>query len=438
MLSKLYYYLFKSYHRPSSKFFHLIALLQTFFFNKKSKIMSERMMLLKSPPTSTIFYNFFGRIFVLTINLFFILLFNKFFESEVSIDSFENKKNKIQSGHDHSLWPEQAIHIFENNKELNDDTYKKIQENYKASIISLENNKNFKDSPWWIECRKEFRDIFINDDGSLNQDEFKNFRKSKQTKAALLADQNFLNGDIGSRLNKIKSLSLINLYHKLSEIIDINILRAASESYSGNSVCLNYRGQRLNHRVLRYAYYSSQIIKNTNFSKIEKKVILDLGGGYGGLSRMLYNQMSNVIPIIIELPEVCAFAHYFFKNNYPDIKIGTFNDVYNLEKIDASTIYKYDILILPQTCIEKIDDNTIDLSINTTSLGEMTNEVQDYYINQFERITKKYLYSVNRAKVRKDKYNAQGFYDLKFTSRWKSKIYKYSHTYHIEFLGEKY
>ena len=153
---------------------------------------------------------------------------------------------------------------------------------------------------------------------------------------------------------------------------------------------------------------------------------------------MLYNQMSNVIPIIIELPEVCAFAHYFFKNNYPDIKIGTFNDVSNLEKIDASIIFNYDILILPQTCIKKIADNTIDLSINTTSLGEMTNEVQDYYINQLERLTKKYFYSVNRAKVRKDKYNAKGFYDLKFNSRWKSKIYKYSHTYHIEFLGEKY
>ena len=66
----------------------------------------------------------------------------------------------------------------------------------------------------------------------------------------------------------------------------------------------------------------------------------------------------------------------------------------------------------------------------------MTNEVQDYYINQLERLTKKYFYSVNRQKVRKDKYNAKGFYDLKFNSRWKSKIYKYSHTYHIEFLGE--
>ena len=48
-------------------------------------------------------------------------------------------------------------------------------------------------------------------------------------------------------------------------------------------------------------------------------------------------------------------------------------------------------VILPQTCIEKINDKIIDLSINTTSLGEMSNEVQDYYISQLERITKKYF-----------------------------------------------
>ena len=73
--------------------------------------------------------------------------------------------------------------------------------------------------------------IFINNDGSLNQNEFVNFRNSKQTKVAMLADQNFFKGE-EHRINKLKSLSLINLFHKLSEIVDVNVLRASSESYS--------------------------------------------------------------------------------------------------------------------------------------------------------------------------------------------------------------
>ena len=87
--------------------------------------------------------------------------------------------------------------------------------------------------------------------------------------------------------------------------------------------------------------------------------------------------------------------------------------------------------------IEKIENDCIDLSINTTSMGEMTNEMQNFYLSQIERITSSYFYSVNRAKQRLDKFNAQGFYNLQFKKRWQSLIYKYTHTYHIEFLGKK-
>ena len=43
----------------------------------------------------------------------------------------------------------------------------------------------------------------------------------------------------------------------------------------------------------------------------------------------------------------------------------------------------------------------------------MTNNTQDNYLKNIERITKDYFYSVNRPKKRL-KYNAQGFYNLKF------------------------
>ena len=154
MFSKIYHFLFKSYHRPSAKILHFLALFQSLFFNKKSKAISEKFMLLKNPPTSTIFYNFFGRIFILIANFIFITLFNKYFESDTFIDNFQNKKNKNKIGRDSSPWPNQAIHLFENLKEVDEDSFIQIQENYRLSLESLEKNKYFKDSPWWIECRK--------------------------------------------------------------------------------------------------------------------------------------------------------------------------------------------------------------------------------------------------------------------------------------------
>lgn len=436
-LKKVYYYLFRSYHRPSAKFLHLLVLLKSLLFNKKSKILSEKFMLLKNPPISTIFYNFFGRFLIISLNFIYIIFFNKFFKSKTKINSSYNKEIPKNMGSDSSPWPNQAMHLFEVLKDLDQISFELIEENYKASILSLESSRYYKDLPWWLECRKEFKSIFLNKENKINREELKNFRNNKNTKAALLADQNFLSGNLNNRFNKLKSLSLINLYHKISEVVDINILRSSSESYSGNNYCLNYRGQRLSHRILRYAYYTSQILNNVNFCDEKKKFILDLGGGYGGLSRSLFNYFNNATFIIIEIPEVCAFAYYFLKNNYSKKKIGTFKDFEKIKNIDQLNLAKFDFVILPQTCIEKFNSNIIDLSINTTSIGEMDDEVQNYYVSHLERITKKYLYSVNRPEMRKEKYNAQGYYNLNFNCRWNALIYKYSHTYHIEFLGKK-
>ena len=66
----------------------------------------------------------------------------------------------------------------------------------------------------------------------------------------------------------------------------------------------------------------------------------------------------------------------------------------------------------------------------------MTNNTQNNYLENIERITKNYFYSVNRNKESLD-YNAQGFYNLNFKKKWKTKLYNFSHTYHIEFLGKK-
>ena len=44
--------------------------------------------------------------------------------------------------------------------------------------------------------------------------------------------------------------------------------------------------------------------------------------------------------------------------------------------------------------LEKLKESSIDLTINTTSLGEMTDDMQNYYIENIERIEKSF-YSVN-------------------------------------------
>ena len=165
--------------------------------------------------------------------------------------------------------------------------------------------------------------------------------------------------------------------------------------------------------------------------------IIDIGGGYGGLSRVLKNIYLDSTFVIIELPELCFLATFFLKKCFPDKKIGTLSDFNQFQSITKKDIIDYDFIILPQPMVEKFADETFDLCINTTSLGEMTNDMQSYYINHIERLSNKYFYSVNRAKKRVEKYNSKGFYDFQFKKRWHTLIYKFTYSYHLEFLGKK-
>ncbi len=434
MINKLLSFIKHSYHRPTAKLEHFCVLIFKLFLNDKTKLVSEKMMLLKFPPISMVYFNSLGRFFYALINFLSIILVRKFFDKSLSIEKFDNEEKTIRQkknvGDNLSPWPPQAIHNFEDQKEVSDDFLHKIFSSYEKAIKD-ENKEELEDSPWWTELRKEFQGIFLENQG-LNKKSIQNFRNDIESKSAILKDQNVAISKKNSKFtNMINATLLACLYHKYSEIINLNTLRAVSDSYAGNNSCVIYRGQRLNHRILRYSYYISQLKNKLDFKQDEKITICDIGGGFGGLLRLLKNTYLNSTCILVELPETCLLASYFLKKNFPDSKILLYSD------FNKDVNYKdYDIVILPQNMIKNFEDKSIDLVLNTSSLSEMKNETQDFYLSQIERVTKKYFYSVNRHKYKMHKYNAQGFYNLKFKKRWNTIIYDFTHTFQLEFLGK--
>jgi len=434
MINKFLSFVKHSYHRPTAKVEHLCVLIFKLFLNNKTKLVSEKMMLLKFPPISMVYFNSLGRFIYAFINFLSIIFFRKFFDRSLSIERFDNEEKSFKAdnkiGDNLSPWPPQAIHNFENQKEVSDDFLDKIFVSYERALKE-ENKDELEDSPWWTELRKEFQDIFIESNG-LNKKSIRNFRNDINSKSAILKDQNVAISKNNSKFKNMINATLLScLYHKYSEIINLNVLRKVSDSYAGNNSCVIYRGQRLNHRILRYSYYISQLKNKLDFKRNEKITICDIGGGFGGLLRLLKNTYINSTCILVELPETCLLASYFLKKNFPNLKILLYSDV------NKNVNYKdYDIVILPQNMIKNLEDKSIDLVLNTSSLSEMKNETQDFYLSQIERITKRYFYSVNRHKYKMRKYNAQGFYNLKFKKRWNTIIYDFTHTFQLEFLGE--
>ena len=434
MISKFLSFIKHSYHRPTAKFEHFCVLIFKLFLNNKTKLISEKMMLLKFPPISMVYFNSLGRFIYASINFFSIIFFRKFFDNSLSIEKIDNEEKTIEPkkkiGDNLSPWPPQAIHNFEGQKEVTEDFFDKIFLSYEKAIHD-ENKEELEDSPWWTELRKEFQGIFL-ENNDLNKKSIRNFRNDINSKSAILKDQNVAISKNNSTFkNMINATLLACLYHKYSEIINLNTLRTVSDSYAGNNSCVLYRGQRLNHRILRYSYYISQLKNKLDFKEEDKITICDIGGGFGGLLRLLKNTYLNSTCILVELPETCLLASYFLKKNFPDSKILLYSD------FNKDINYKdYDIVILPQNMIKNLEDKSIDLVLNTSSLSEMKNETQDFYLSQIERITKKYFYSVNRHKYKMHKYNAQGFYNLKFKKRWSTIVYDFTHTFQLEFLGK--
>ena len=85
----------------------------------------------------------------------------------------------------------------------------------------------------------------------------------------------------------------------------------------------------------------------------------------------------------------------------------------------------------------RIKKNTGDNIFKNNASWSFGGNVFKNFDKHIERCTSKFFYSVNRAEKRLEKYNSQGFYNFKFKKRWKSVLYKFTHTYHIEFLGKK-
>lgn len=438
MINKIKNFILYDYHRPSAKIYHFFVWFKKIFYNKKTNFFAERILLLKSPPESMIYYNSLGRIVFLLKNYLYILLSKNFCEKSLNLEDKKNTNIKvnIDNGSDNSPWPPQAMHIYEKERVLEEDFYKKLENDYFKSVELFKSEEILDETNWWLECRKEFKNIFFKEN-KINIDKLKNFRNDTDTKAEILLDQNFISREHSNFKNKIRSLSLVNLYHKLSDHIDLDVLRKCSESTIGNNYSIIYRNQRIGYRILRYAYYSSQIRKYTKLNENDKNIFLDIGGGYGGLSRTLRYFYPKSTFILVELPELSFLANYFLAQCFPNAKIGTSSDFEKKELITKNDLKKFDFVLINPAYLKNFERDTVDLSINTTSLGEMTDKMQKFYVNEIERVTEKYFYSVNRAKKRVEKYNSKGFYDLKFNSTWHSLIYGYTHTYHIEFLGKK-
>ena len=188
-----------------------------------------------------------------------------------------------------------------------------------------------------------------------------------------------------------------NLNLALSEGVRDIIEKFQVSSQPGSPFYFTYKNLDVNSRSLFHynnvnrirKYLGKKIINN------EIKIVLDLGGAYGFFNTLFKIVYPHTTQVLIDFPQQLILAYYFFKTKFPNAKILDFR---NFDKCDFSRkeLTKYDFILIPPKDFHLLKKNSIDLTCNFISLGEMPKKYFEGYLNSDFYKTSKYYCLCNR------------------------------------------
>lgn len=145
-----------------------------------------------------------------------------------------------------------------------------------------------------------------------------------------------------------------------------------------------------------YLSHLKNFLKSTDGIKSKIKKVLEIGGGYGSLSRIFLNTVRPQYFIVdMKISLVCAYI--FLRENFPKLKIflqKKEDEDWNIKKITQ----KYDVVLtLPsEKTFSNLATQDIDLCINVGSLQEMTPTRSNFFQKKiFNTLKIKRVYFLN-------------------------------------------
>lgn len=117
---------------------------------------------------------------------------------------------------------------------------------------------------------------------------------------------------------------------------------------------------------------------------LDHPIVAELGAGYGRLAYFTLRDVADFVFIDFDLPETLCLAAYWLMQVYPN-KIAL---LYGEEEYSSVSHEKYELIFMPSWEITKVGPSTVDLFINTNSLGEMTQTAARNYIAYITKATR--------------------------------------------------
>ncbi len=158
---------------------------------------------------------------------------------------------------------------------------------------------------------------------------------------------------------------------------------------ASRNVAYTHAGRRLSTAFL---YYLSAALTATRHAGAAKAT-LEIGGGYGGLARILKILDPGRAITLVDMPESLWFAYVFLRSSFPD---ATFVCV-TPESASRADAANFDFMLVPTNALSVLSGRRFDLAFNSQSLSEMRTETYDCFMELLQdRTDTRWFYNLNR------------------------------------------
>ncbi len=171
----------------------------------------------------------------------------------------------------------------------------------------------------------------------------------------------------------------------------------------GNHWGINYQGTLITPKALRYHLWAEQI--SNILGEQDRPVVAEVGAGYCGMAYYLTRLMPCVY-LDFDLPETLILGAYYHLCTSPEKRIYVYCGEKELPSF-SELIADYDLIFLPNWCLEKLPPSSISLFTNTFSFSEMPFSVLEKYFQVIGQACSGYLLHNNMDRAGVFQHGAQ-------------------------------
>jgi putative sugar O-methyltransferase len=413
----------------------LFEFVDSLIYHRKSQFLLHSWHGHRTPFQMILFYNLFGRIIFATKEFIALLTNGKLVQKRIQLEGYEEIKLSHDTGDYNYLWPLSPLENH-NKSALSLELKNKIKESLTLAY-RLENN-SFEKTEEWDRVSDVFKTLFFDENREIDERVLVNFRSTNKRCEEVFGDHFFyVDKTIGYTKSYLKAIDLVLDYHRFAKVINKELLVSVTESDVGGSSSVYYRGQALSEKLLFHTMIVNDVINHIRFDADKRNVVVDIGSGYGGLDRLLSYYIPNACFVLVDLPETLLLTSYFIAQNFPNKKIALLRDIIDdLDNFDQ-LVLEYDFIIVPPYVVEKISNESVDLVLNSASLGFMDKDYVHYYMEYIARMLKPlgHFYSLNKEY---SNHLGMGNYEWDFRAKYLTKLMAYNNRFsYMQWLGQK-